>query len=105
MQLAIDQLALLVLAQVFRQQVAAIGGGAEQHIIGRGADRTVEHRFERLVAGIIGLEGQIIAVEQEALGTAKQRFNDLRQVEQIMPVDLDQAQALPGVFVEQRLDQ
>ena len=67
MDLLVDVLVLEVLAHVLGHQVAAVRGRVDQHVVGRCRDRAVEHHLERLVARLVGLEGQIVAIEDEAL--------------------------------------
>jgi hypothetical protein len=54
---------------------------------------------------IIGLERKIVAIKDESLGALVDSINDVGQVDEILLFDLDQAQALGGVLVEQRLDE
>ena len=105
MQFAFDQPSVFVLPLIFRQQMAAVGGGAQQHIVRRNADRTVQHRFKRFVTGVVGFKRQIVAIKQEPFGPVKQRFNDIRQVQQILLIDFDQPQPLIRVFIQHRFDQ
>ncbi len=86
-------------------QVAAVRGRVDQAVFRRGGDRAVEHHLQRLVAGLVGLEGQVIAVQDVAFGARVNQFDDVRQVGQVTLFDLDQAQAARGVLVQQRLDQ
>ena len=56
MDLVADVLGLEVLVHVLRHQVAAVGGGVDQHVLGGGRDRAVEHHLERDVALLARLE-------------------------------------------------
>ena len=56
----------LVLDHVARHQVAAVGGGVEQHVLRPALDAAVEHRFQRLVVGVLALERQVVAEDQAA---------------------------------------
>ena len=105
MQFASNDLSIQVLSRVLGQQMTAVGRGAEQHVVGRGADRAVQHRLKRLIAGITGLERQIVAVEQKPLGPTVQGFHDFGQIEQVVLVHFDQPQTLVGVLLKQGFDQ
>jgi len=91
MQLALDEAGILIFAQIFRQQVAAVGGRAQQHVVRGGADRAVQHRLQRLVTGIVRLKRQVVAINEESLRAFKQRINDVRQIQQIMLFHFDQS--------------
>jgi hypothetical protein len=71
MDLLADALALEVLGEILGHQVAAVRGGVDQHVVGRGRDRAVEHDLQRLVARIAGVEGQVVAEDDEALWDAR----------------------------------
>ncbi|SAI72641.1 Uncharacterised protein [Bordetella ansorpii] len=96
---------LQVLAHVFRHQVAPVGRGVDQHVVARSRYRAVQHRFQRLVAGLAFLEGQVVAEHDVALVPAGDQFDDVGQVAQVGLVDLDQPQALAAVGGQHGLDQ
>ena len=56
----------LVLDHVARHQVPAVAGGVEQDVVGATLDAAVEHGFQRLVVGILALEGKVVAKDQAA---------------------------------------
>ena len=62
----VDRGRALVLDHVARHQVAAVGGGVEQHVVRPALDAAVQHRFQRLVVGVLPLERQVVAQDQAA---------------------------------------
>ena len=70
MDLVADVLGLEVLVHVLRHQVAAVGGRVDQQVLGGRRDRAVEHHLERLVAGLVAVERQVVAEQDEALRAA-----------------------------------
>ena len=90
---------------ILGHEVATVGGRIDQHIVRHGGDRPIEHALEGLVGILAFLEGQVIAEQYEALGPSAHHLDDLGQVDEIGLVDLDQAQALRAVLIEQGLDQ
>ena len=85
--------------------MSAVGSGVDQDILGRRRERTVEHDLQRLVARIAGVEREVVAENDEALGAPFDQFDDVGQVGQVAFLDLDDAQAIGRIFVEQGLDQ
>ena len=50
------------------------------------------------------VEAQVVAEEEEALLAVRYLVDDLRQVDEVVLLDLDEPQALLGVLVEKPLD-
>ena len=100
-----DAVRLQVFLEVLGHQVPTVGGGVDQHVVRRGGDRAVEDDLERPEGGVAGIERQVVAEDDEALGPSFEEVDDVRQVDEVVLLDLDHAQAARGVFVEQRLDQ
>ena len=94
---------LQVFLHVLGHQVAPVGGGVDQQVLGGGGDRSVERHLERDVPRLAGLERQVVAKQHEALGAFGDLVDDRRQVDQIVLLDLDQAQPAAQVLVEQAL--
>ena len=94
-----------VFAHVLRHEVPAVRGRVEEHVVRRRADGTVQDRLQRLVARLVCLEGEIVAEQDEPLGARFQRLHEVRKGDEVVLVDLDQAQALRLVLVQQRLDE
>jgi hypothetical protein len=88
-------LGLQVLVHEFRHQVAAVRGGVEQQVVRRARHRAVEDALQRLVAGLARLEGKVVAEDDEALAATGDEVDDVGQVDEVVLVHLDQAQALP----------
>ena len=104
MDLVADVLGLEVLLHVLRHQVAPVRGGVDQQVLGGGRNRAVERHLERDVAVLGAVEGEVVAEHEEALRPPRHLVGDLRQVDEVVLLHLDQAQALLVVLVEQALD-
>ena len=94
-----------ILAEILREQMPAVGCRIDEHVRRRNGDRAVEHHLERLVARLVGIERQVITEHDESLGAVCDKVDDIRQVDQIALVDLDQAQTLVAVLGQHRLDE
>ena len=105
MQLAIDDVGGLVVAHVLRQQMTTVGGGVQQHVLRRPRQGAIQHALERLVGVIAALEGQVIAIDDEAMRLLGQLGDQRRQCRQVVAIDLDQAQPLTAQGIEQCADQ
>ncbi len=92
-----------VLLHVLGQQVAAVAGGVDQHVVRGLRDRAVEDRLQRLVAGLAFVEAQVVAEDDEALGALGDQVDDVGQVHQVGLVDLDQAQPARRELVQHAL--
>ena len=58
---------------VLRHQVAPVGGGVDQQVLGRGRDRAVERHLERDVARLGAVEREVVAEQDEALRPRRPR--------------------------------
>ena len=94
-----------IFAEELGQHMAAIRRRVDQHVAGGAGDRSVEHHLERLVARLVGIERQVITEHDESLGAVCDKVDDIRQIDQIALVDLDQAQTLVAVLGQHRLDE
>ena len=93
-----------------RHQVPPVGGGIEDDVVGPSLDAAFQRRLQRLVAGVVLVEGKVIAIEQDAAFAGAQHPQQQRQAIDILAVNLDQHQAVlalaPGVdLFMHRLDQ
>ncbi len=102
---AIDVAGQRIFRQVFRHQVAAVGSGVNQHVVGRRGDAAVEHGLERLVAGFTGFKRQVVAKNNVAFLAPGEQCGDISQINQMLFVDLNQAQALGGKLRQLRFHQ
>ena len=82
----------LVLDHVARHQMAAVGGGVEHDVVRPALDAAFEHRLQRLVGGVLAVEGEVVAEHHEAaLGLADAR-EQRGQRGDVLAMDLDQRQ-------------
>src|SRR3546814_16418512 len=56
--LAVDALPVLVVAFLFRHQVATVGGGIQQHVVRRLLKRSIQHAFKDTVIAFAGQIGR-----------------------------------------------
>ena len=54
----------------FRHQVAPVGSGVDQQVVGERHQRAVQCGLERLVTRLVGIERQVVAIQDEALRPA-----------------------------------
>ena len=94
-----------VVLHVLGQQVAAVAGGVDQHVVAGRGDAAVKDAFQRLVAGLAFVEAQVVAKHDEAFGALGHQVHQIRQVDQVGLVHLDQAQALGRKLIQAGLDQ
>ena len=90
----IDRRRALVLDHVARHQMAAVRRGIEHHVLRPALDAAFEHRLQRLVGGVLAVEGEVVAEHDEAA----RRIADLRAAPagaDVLAMDLDQRQR-PG---------
>ena len=51
--------------------MTAVGGGVEDDVVGTSLDTAFERRLQRFVGGVAGVEGKIVAKEDEAAAQAE----------------------------------
>src|ERR1700692_3079023 len=90
----IDRGRTLVFHHVARQQMPAVGGGVQDHIVGPALDAAFQHRLQRLVGGVVAVERQVVAEHDEMKARAAQPRHQQRQALDILAMDLDQFQPL-----------
>src|SRR5262249_24471787 len=61
----IDGARPFVLDHIARHQVPPIRGGIEDDVVGPSLDAAFEHRLERLIRSVLGIEGEIVAEHQK----------------------------------------
>ena len=88
----IDRRRTLVFNHVARQEVAAVGGGVENHIVGTALDTALKRRFQRLVTRVACVERQIVAKQDEPERRAAQKPHELGQSVYVLAVNFDQFQ-------------
>ena len=82
----------LVLDHVARHEMPAVRGGVEDDVVRPALDAALQRRLQRLVGGVAGVEGEVVAEEDEALRPVAQQRHQLRQRLDVLAVDLDQLQ-------------
>ncbi len=70
--------------------MAAIRRGVEDDILGPAFDAAFEHRLERFVRSVFGVEREIVAEHDEALPGIAQKSHQLRQRLDILAVDFNE---------------
>ena len=103
------QLALLVegrgaiVRHRLRHQVPAIAGRVDAHVLGRRHQAALERGLELAVARLAGVEGEVVAEENEAVGGAAQCIEDPGELHEVGLVHLDHAQTPAAEAPEQAL--
>ena len=72
--------------------MAAVRGGVEHHIVRPAFDPAFEHGLERLVGGVLAVEGKVVAEYDEAALAAPDEAQQHRQGRDVLTVDFDQGQ-------------
>jgi hypothetical protein len=87
----------LVVHHVPGQEVAAVGGGVEDHVVRAALDAALQHRLQGLVGGVVRIEGQVVAEDDEAVRVGPQQRHEVGKGLDVLPVDLDELEgAEPG---------
>ena len=66
-------------------------------------DAALEHRLERLVRGVLGVEGEVVAEHEEAERRRAQQCHQVGQALDVLAVDLDELQQ-PRILAEPGID-
>ena len=88
----IDARRALVLDHVARQQMPPIRGRVEDDVLRPAFDAAFEHRLERLVARVVGVERQVVAEHDEAVVRGARHRHQFGQALDVLAVDLDELQ-------------
>jgi hypothetical protein len=106
----IDGGTAFIVHQVARHQVPPVGGSVKDRIGGAAFDAALQRRLERLVAGIVLVEGKVVAEQDHPARTGAQDAQQSGQGVDILAMNLDQHQSI-GAFARlvdlfmHRLDQ
>ena len=90
----IDRGGAFVLDDVARHQMAPVRRGVEDDVLRPALDAAFEHGLQRLVGGVFGLEGEVVAEHDEALPRMTQQAHQLRQRFDVLAMNFDQLE--PG---------
>ena len=81
MQFVIGRMAVAdVVGVVFGDLVAAVGCVVVEDVFRVAGERAVEYGFQRFVARILCVKGEIVAKHDESLGVFAHEIDDFRQV-------------------------
>ena len=72
--------------------------------LGPALDAAFEHGLERLVGGVLAVEGQIVAEQDEALVRPAQQAEQVGQGLDVLAMDLDEDQRLAMLVADLRVD-
>ena len=98
-------LCLVAVAPALLDEMAAIGGRADEHVLGTGFDASLDGGFQILVFRFELFEGKVVEEEDEALGGEfSQRGKDARQFAELRLRELHESKALAVVFTGESLD-
>ena len=89
-----------VVVHVLGKQMPAIARGIDEHVGSAGCHGAVQHGLEYLVSRLPFVETQVIAIHDEALLPCSHQIHDIRQIDQIALVHLDETQALIGIGIQ-----
>ena len=85
-------------------QVTAVGGGIDQHVVRAGLHTAFDDCFEEFVLNLEFLKRKVVHVDDKAIVPVFDLTDDIGQILKLMLVDLDHAQTLIVIFVEQGFD-
>ena len=88
----------------FLDQVASVGGCVDQNIIGSGFHTTLNDCLEEFVFQLIVFKGKIVDEDNESVIAVLYGCDDLREVAELVLVDLDHAESRIVIFVDEGLD-
>ena len=78
--------------------------GVRHDVAGAGLDAPFEDGLEAPVVALALVEREVVDEEDEPLRPIAELLDDPGEVAEVVSGDLDEAQAAPGVLVEERLD-
>ena len=79
-----------------RHEVAAVRGGVEHDILRPSFDASLQHGLQRFVGCVVGIEGKVVAKNDEALRALAQMRKASGQAENVFAVDLDKLPPYKG---------
>ena len=85
-------------------QVTAVGGRVDQHVLGFGLEAALDHCLEVFVFDLELLKGEVIHVDDKAVVAVFDLGQDPLQIAELVFVDLDHAEAAVVILVEDGLD-
>ena len=96
----VDRGRALVLDHVARQKMAAVRSGVENDIVGTALDAAFQHRLQRLVGGVVAVEGEVVAEHDEAKRGVAQTVHQAGQTLDVLAVNLDQLEPVGRLAVD-----
>ena len=94
-----------VFFHVLGQEMAAVASGVDQHVGSRCGHCAIQYRFQCLVPWLAVFKTQVVAVDDEFFCAGCDDFDDVRQINQVIFVHLDQTQSTWRVGVQACLDE
>ena len=85
-------------------EMAAVGCGIDQHIVGPGLQPSFDHSLQIFVLYFEILETEVIHIDNEFIISVLYGGYHGRKILEFMLVDLDHAEALIIIFIDKRLD-
>src|SRR5215210_6813390 len=99
----VNVVGFVALGEAFADEVAAVGGGVEPHVLGRLLDAAFEEGLERLVLNLVLLEGEVIYEEDKARTAPAQGAEQVRQLFEVLLGELDEPEAAIRVLAQDGL--
>src|SRR5215831_9094161 len=90
----IDRGRALILHHVARHHVAAVRGGVEKDVWRPSLDAAFERGFQGFVAGVVAVEAEVVAEEEEAPLKLAQPAKELRQRSDVLARDFYERDAI-----------
>src|SRR6516225_11232164 len=90
----------LVLDHLARQEMPPVGGGVKNDVVRATFNAAFKHGLERLIGGVVAVEGKIVAKHDEPERRGSQQIHKHRQALDILAMDLDQLQPVMWPAVE-----
>ena len=85
-------------------QMTAVGGGVDQHVVRAGLHAALDDGLEVLIFDLVLLKRKVVNIYNEAIIALLDSRNHAGQQPELVLVDLDHAQAVLEILVEHRLN-
>ena len=95
---------IVPVAPVFLNQVPAVGGGIDQHILRLRLHPSLDDRLQEFIFNLKFFKRQIIHINNEFVIAVLDLGDDIGEIFKLMLVDLDHTESLGIKFIDDRLD-